>query len=126
MSDRLIKERGFGYAFDPKACEECGGKCCTGESGNIWVSVQKIPEIAAFLGMESEEFINEYLEKSGYRFTLKEKMVIEGEYDCIFFDRLLGRCTIYPVRPMQCRTFPFWDYFKDHEEELRNECPGIL
>ncbi|WP_457595143.1 YkgJ family cysteine cluster protein [Hydrogenimonas sp.] len=124
MSDRLITEEGFGYAFDPKACETCGGNCCTGESGHIWVAVQKIPEMAAFLGIGSDEFIERYLEKVGYRFSLREK-VVDGEYDCIFFDRRLRRCTVYPVRPMQCRTFPFWDYFKDHEEELRNECPGI-
>ncbi len=126
MSDQLITKEGFCYTFNPKACEECGGNCCTGESGHIWVSVQKIPEMAAFLEMESGEFIEKYLEKSGYRYTLKEKVAVEGEFDCIFFDRNAGRCTVYPVRPMQCRTFPFWDYFKDNEEELRNECPGIL
>ncbi len=126
MSDRLITQEGFRYTFDPKACEECMGNCCTGESGHIWVSVQKIPQMAAYLGMESEEFIEKYLEKSGYRYTIKERVVVEGEFDCAFFDRETNRCTIYPVRPMQCRTFPFWDYFKENEEELRNECPGIL
>ncbi len=126
MSDRLITEEGFSYTFDPKACEECMGNCCTGESGNIWVSVQKIPRMAAYLGMEIGEFIERYLEKSGYRYTIKEKVVVEGEFDCTFFDRRTNRCTIYPVRPMQCRTFPFWEYFKENEEELRNECPGIL
>lgn len=126
MSNRLIREDGFRYTFDPKACEDCAGNCCTGESGHIWVSVQKIPEIAEYLGIESHEFVSRYLEKSGYRFTLKERVTPEGEYDCILFDRSRRRCTIYPVRPMQCRTFPFWDYFKDNEEELRNECPGII
>ncbi len=125
MSDRSISKEGFRYTFDPGACEECAGNCCTGESGHIWVSVQKIPEMAAFLEIGTDEFIKGYLEKSGYRYTLKEKVVVEGEYDCIFFDREKSRCTIYPVRPIQCRTFPFWEYFKDHEEELRNECPGI-
>ncbi|BBG65711.1 hypothetical protein NNO_1008 [Hydrogenimonas sp.] len=126
MSDRSVTKEGFCYTFNPEACKECAGNCCTGESGYIWVSVQKIPEMAAYLGIGTEEFMQNYLEKSGYRFTLKEREVVEGEYDCIFFDRAERRCTIYPVRPLQCRTFPFWDYFKDHEEELRNECPGIL
>ncbi len=120
-----MTEEGFCYAFDPQACEACAGNCCTGESGYVWVSVQKIPQMAAFLGIGTDEFVDRYLQKVGYRYTLREKRV-GGEYDCIFFDRDRRRCTIYPVRPLQCRTFPFWDYFKDHEEELRNECPGIL
>ena len=89
------------------------------------MSVQKIPEMAAFLKMAPEEFIKRYLEKVGYRFTIKERVVVEGEYDCVFFDRASKRCAIYPVRPLQCRTYPFWDHFKENEEELRRECPGI-
>ncbi len=125
MSNIVTKE-GFCYAFDASACESCAGNCCIGESGHIWVSVQKIPEMAAFLKISAEAFIQRYLEKVGYRYTIKEKVVVEGEYDCIFYDRTKRRCEIYPVRPLQCRTYPFWDYFKDHEEELRKECPGIL
>ncbi|WP_457595838.1 YkgJ family cysteine cluster protein [Hydrogenimonas sp.] len=121
-----MTKEGFDYAFDPTACERCEGNCCIGESGHIWVSVQKIPEMAAFLKMEREAFIKRYLEKVGYRYTIKEKVVVEGEYDCIFFDRAKKRCEIYPVRPMQCRTYPFWDYFKEHTEELKRECPGII
>ncbi|WP_456380385.1 YkgJ family cysteine cluster protein [Hydrogenimonas sp.] len=124
MSDLITKE-GYDFAFDPKACETCAGNCCIGESGNIWVSVQKIPEMAAFLKISPDEFIGRYLKKVGYRFSLREKVVVEGEYDCIFYDREKRRCEIYPVRPLQCRTYPFWDYFKENEEELREECPGI-
>ena len=122
----IIKKDGYNFAFDPKACETCEGNCCIGESGHIWVSVQKIPEMAAFLNIDEESFIKHYLEKVGYRFSIKEKVVVKGEYDCIFFDREKKRCKIYPVRPIQCRTFPFWEYFKDHEEELKEECPGII
>ena len=122
----IIRKDGYNYAFDQKACETCEGNCCIGESGHIWVLVQKIPEMASFLNIDEESFIKHYLEKVGYRFSIKEKVVAPGEYDCIFFDREKKRCAIYPVRPVQCRTFPFWDYFKDNEEELRAECPGII
>jgi Fe-S-cluster containining protein len=27
---------------------------------------------------------------------------------CIFLDRTTNHCQIYPVRPVQCRTYPFW------------------
>ena len=33
--------------------------------------------------------------------------------------------SIYDVRPNHCRTFPFWDYFKENEEEVYKECPAI-
>lgn len=33
---------------------------------------------------------------------------------------------IYEVRPTQCRTFPFWDYFKTRVDELKLECPGVV
>ncbi|NLO17741.1 MAG: YkgJ family cysteine cluster protein, partial [Arcobacter butzleri] len=27
--------------------------------------------------------------------------------------------------PTQCRSFPFWDYFKDNITEVQKECPAI-
>jgi hypothetical protein len=30
---------------------------------------------------------------------------LKGNGDCVFWD---NGCTIYPERPRQCRTFPFW------------------
>ena len=39
-----------------------------------------------------------------------------------------GRCGIYEVRPVQCRTFPFWPEFMDGGEwtdEVRELCEGI-
>ena len=37
----LLRRSGFGYEFDASKCERCGGKCCTGESGYIWVSLDR-------------------------------------------------------------------------------------
>lgn len=123
MSD-LMKQEGFSYAFDPSACASCGGNCCTGESGNIFVSVTEITAIAKLLGMEEGEFRRTYLRKEVYRYSLKEK-VVNGSHDCVFFNRSQNGCTIYQARPLQCRTFPFWDYFRHRIDELKAECPGI-
>jgi len=114
----------FSYTFDPSACASCGGNCCTGESGNIFVSVTEITAIAALLEMDEREFRREYLRKEGYRYSLKEKRV-NSSYDCVFFNRSQNGCTIYMARPLQCRTFPFWDYFRTRIDELKAECPGI-
>lgn len=120
-----MHHREFPYAFNPKACETCAGNCCIGESGYIWVTQTEMKSMAEHLNMEEEAFINDYLLKIRYRFTLKE-LPYEGGFGCIFFDRTQKMCRIYEVRPSQCRTFPFWDYFKDNIDEVVAECPGII
>lgn len=123
--EKLMKMDGYPYAFDPQACQSCSGKCCIGESGYIWVSQEEISAIAQKLSLSKEEFINKYLLKIRYRFTIKE-IVYEGGYGCVFFDMEKKMCRIYDVRPQQCRTFPFWEYFKENIDEVVTECPGII
>ena len=120
-----MHEEGYAYAFNPKACEACQGNCCIGESGYIWVSLEEIRAMAQHLQMSEAVFINDYLLKIRYRFTLKE-IPYEGGFGCIFFDREKRMCRIYDVRPSQCRTFPFWEYFKQNIDEVVTECPGII
>lgn len=120
----MMREEGFDYSFNPSACSECQGKCCTGESGNIFATKKEFEAMASFLKMPMNEFIETYLVKVKTRFSLKEKRYNES-YDCIFYDRATNGCGIYEVRPLQCRTFPFWDYFKTHKDELKQECIGV-
>lgn len=122
---KVMRVEGFAYGFDASACETCQGNCCTGESGYIWVSPEELTQIVRYLKMNEAAFINDYLLKIGYRFTLKE-MPYENGFSCIFFDREHKRCGIYAVRPSQCRTFPFWEYFKENIDEVVTECPGII
>jgi len=124
MIDTMKKE-GFSFAFNPKACETCEGNCCIGESGYVWVTPAEIKAIAAFLKMDETRFKKEHLRKMQYRYSLKERQIGES-YECEFFDKTKRGCTIYEVRPSQCRTFPFWDYFKSHVREVEEECPGII
>ena len=124
MSD-LMRKEGFTYAFDSLKCESCEGRCCTGESGYIYVTQDEILALATLLNLETSEFINTYLFKKGYKYSLKE-VEHEGSFDCVFYDRKANGCSVYEARPTQCRTFPFWDYFKQRVDELKDECPGIL
>lgn len=123
--DKVVKKEGFEFSFKPSACEECEGECCIGESGYIWVSPVEITTIAEKLNLERDEFINKYLLKIGYRYSIKEDIYGEG-FKCVFFDTEKRQCNIYETRPTQCRTFPFWDYFKNKVSEVKKECPGIL
>ena len=48
--------------------------------------------------------------------------------DCIFLDGASRRCSIYPVRPAQCRTWPFWNSNLESPEawrEAQSGCPGM-
>ncbi len=46
--------------------------------------------------------------------------------DCIFLTD--SGCSIYPVRPIQCRSYPFWAALVESQEDWdreSEECPGI-
>jgi uncharacterized protein len=120
-----ISKEGYGFSFIPKACETCAGNCCIGESGYIWVDKKEAEQIAHFLNLSVEDFYNIYLKKVNYKFSLKE-IEYNGGYKCVFFDETQKGCTIYPVRPKQCISFPFWEHFKTNIKEVEDECPGIV
>ena len=103
-------------------CTRCG-RCCTGE-GHVWVSRDRIREIADFLGLSVEEFSRRYLRLVEGRVSLVDK---PEHADCVFWEGDRG-CAIYPVRPTQCRTFPFWPEHLASPEAWRalaREVPGI-
>jgi Fe-S-cluster containining protein len=122
----MISKDGFCYTFNESACATCGGACCIGESGYIWVTRKEIEAISKELNLPIEEFSKEYLIYVKNRYSLKEYNVGEFGYACIFFDMDKRLCKIYNSRPKQCRTFPFWEDFKNNTKELIKECPGVI
>ena len=124
MSNIITKET-FPYAFNQDACSSCEGRCCTGESGYIYVTVAEITKISELLNLSVNDFGVKYLFKKGYKYSIKE-VQHEESYECVFYDRKSNGCKIYEARPSQCITFPFWDYFKTNVVELKEECPGII
>lgn len=120
----IIQQSGFDFCFDTEACAACRGFCCRGKSGHVWIGEQDVRSIGAFLNVNSVDFIRRFTDRSNNRLSLKERY-IDGNYACTFFDTSRKKCSIYKVRPDQCRRFPFWDYFREHREELARECPGI-
>jgi len=121
----IVEMEGYDFRFDPNACAACEGACCRGESGYIWMKPSEIETMAKYLDIDLALFAKKYLRKVGHRYSLIEKRLGEGDYACIFFDEHNRRCGVYCVRPRQCRTFPFWEQFRGNEE-VRQECPGIL
>ncbi|MCP4971877.1 MAG: YkgJ family cysteine cluster protein [Arcobacter sp.] len=121
----LLFKEGFDYAFDSKGCDTCQGKCCIGESGNIWINKFEIENLSKHLNITLNDLRIKYLEKRGYKYSIKEVQLSEDNYACVFFNLNKKQCSIYEARPTQCRTFPFWDYFKNNKEEVIQECPAI-
>ncbi|WP_096018907.1 YkgJ family cysteine cluster protein [Campylobacter lanienae] len=119
-----MRQDGFNYEFDSNKCDECGGKCCTGESGYIWISEDEIRSLGEYLGYKTELIKEIFLDKFGNRYSIKEKPY-KGGFACIFFDEKNKNCSIYEYRPNQCRSFPFWEHFKRNFKELERECIGV-
>ena len=123
MSNVVTKE-GYPYIFDSSACFTCNGRCCTGESGYIYITKAEIENISNLLNLDIRDFVAEYLFKKSYKYSIKE-IEYNNSYECVFYNRESNGCKIYDSRPLQCKTFPFWDYYKTRVDELKIECPGI-
>ena len=93
-----------GLAFECTGC----GQCCSGpEEGYVWVAPAEIEAIAEYLKLTVDQVVRQYTRRVGQRVSLIEKQ----NADCIFLGEATNgnhSCTIYPVRPVQCRTWPFW------------------
>lgn len=103
-------------------CTGCGG-CCTGSPGYVWVNDEEIKAIADHLKISLGDFSRRYLRLVKGNFSLLEH---QKTYDCIFLKD--KRCQIYPVRPTQCRTFPWWPRNLESREtwiEVARHCEGI-
>lgn len=127
--ETVLQKQGFDFIFNSNKCAECQGKCCYGPSGYIFISIQEIQNIANFLHIAFEDTCIQYIKKVGYRFSLIEKMCKNKNMGmgCIFFNEETMLCDIYPVRPKQCQTFPFWNLYKEKEnkKELFSRCIGV-
>jgi uncharacterized protein len=103
-------------------CTQCGS-CCSGAPGFVWVDPEEIQAMADSLGMELGEFRDRYIRDVDGSDSLRE---YDGG-DCILLDQDTRLCTVYEGRPIQCRTWPFWDSnlgtSSDWKQTCR-ECPG--
>lgn len=108
------------------SCTQCGN-CCSGAPGFVWVGPDEIRRIAEHLRLDPAEFERVHTRRAHGRRSLLE---LRGG-DCEFLVRDSGgktRCSIHAVRPVQCRTWPFWKSNvaaeSDWAASSRN-CPGM-
>lgn len=98
------------------SCTRCG-HCCTGAPGDVWVNDEEIAAIARYRGESVEELTAVHTRPAGSERSLRER----SNGDCVFLDHT-GGCTIYPVRPRQCRTWPFWESNVQTPEDWQHTC----
>ena len=67
-----MRKDGYPFSFQPSACEQCTGRCCTGESGYIWVTFEEMENIANFLELSFSRMVKQYTYRAEGRFSLKE------------------------------------------------------
>jgi Fe-S-cluster containining protein len=110
-----------GLRFD---CREDCALCCRGEPGVVKVNAGERARIAAHLGLGEEEFRRRYCRRIVLgAWSLRE----HPNGDCVFVTAE-NLCSIYAVRPRQCRTYPFWRSTLASRaawEREGRECPGI-
>lgn len=102
------------------ACQRCGS-CCRGAPGFVWVTAEEIKAIAQFLRMTEHAFAQTYLRKVGDHISLIEY----ANGDCALYQ---NGCKVYAARPLQCRTFPFWDSNLTSPLAwalVKKRCPGV-
>lgn len=99
MKERVWYQDGLKFK-----CTECGS-CCTGAPGFVWVNKAEIEALAAAVKMDVAQFEATYVRQVGIRKSLIE--LPNG--DCIFWNRKTRGCWVYEARPLQCRTWPFWE-----------------
>lgn len=132
------------------SCLHCG-KCCRQAFGDnrVMLIPDEIEKIREFTGLSKLELAGPYVPEPHFWVSgrnedhpspellefLQENIDFEGNIhafgwalrrkingDCVFYENSTCRCRIYPVRPMLCKTYPFYI------EELKLctcECEGL-
>jgi len=130
------------------ACTACG-KCCTSKNKvKVFLNDREINQISNYLQISTDHFISYYtdliydnkntdnhFEEVLRYITLKSKgydgKQPQQQNRCIFLSsssESINKCSIYEVRPTQCRTYPYWPQHMIGRAEWLSEslnCEGM-
>ena len=102
-------------------CQPGCTKCCE-QQGFVYLTVDDLERIAAYVGMPAQEFEKRFVYRTKHRLRLRVPR--QQQYP---FLRDSG-CSIHEVKPVQCRSFPFWPELVNSKREWKKAatwCPGI-
>jgi Fe-S-cluster containining protein len=106
------------------SCTQCGQCCATAGDYYVYMGSEESERIRSYLQLSRSWFRRRYLR----RLDDGEQVLASGRDErCIFLDNS-GKCRVYAVRPVQCRTYPFWPELVGSAAAWNSEarrCEGI-
>lgn len=106
------------------SCTQCGQCCATAGDYYVYLTDEESERIRTYLQLSRNWFRRRYLQ----RLEEGEQVLAAGADErCIFLDTE-GKCRVYAVRPVQCRTYPFWPELVGSARAWNREarrCEGI-
>jgi len=118
MAHKVWYENGLRFS-----CTRCGN-CCRNHGAYTYVYLAQadVSAIARHLGLAEPEFLARHCQiEDGY-------VSLRMDAPACPFLEPGNTCAIYPVRPKQCATWPFWKENlrrETWEGEVKADCPGI-
>ncbi|MBN1408373.1 MAG: YkgJ family cysteine cluster protein [Calditrichaceae bacterium] len=103
-------------------CQPDCANCCKLSNGFVFLTEKEALKIAENLAISEDEFLQYFT-----RIIDDQICLVNGEDEhCVFLEN--HKCNIYEVKPLQCRTYPFWPEnlkSKSRWQLTCNECPGV-
>jgi hypothetical protein len=109
----------FGFRFE---CQPGCTNCCR-QPGEVWLTAEDRDRIAAHLGLSVRAFVERYCTREE---DDELKLSVPAADSCHFL--LEEGCSIHDVKPVQCRTYPFWPEHvrtRPSWKKLERVCPGV-
>jgi len=106
------------------SCTQCGKCCMTGGDYHVFLMESEAQDICSHLQLSWGWFRRRYLR----RLEEGDLVLASGTGDGCVFLSARGHCRVYPVRPLQCRSYPFWPELAGNARAWNREmrrCEGI-
>jgi len=103
------------------ACQPGCVRCCDTQ-GFVYITQNDLERIAKYIGLTAEAFETKYV----IRFRQILRLRKPRNSQCHFLTA--AGCSVHPVKPVQCRTYPFWPELVEEQaawNEEASRCPGI-
>jgi Fe-S-cluster containining protein len=102
-------------------CQRGCTECCR-QKGFVYLTAEDLLRMAEYAGMTAAAFEKKYI----YRTARQMRLRVPREGTCPFLEE--SGCSIHPVKPTQCRIFPYWPELIESRREWKKTaryCPGI-
>ena len=103
------------------ACQPGCTKCCN-VRGFVYITENDLQRMANYIGVTLKEFEKAYVIRFKHVLRLRKPKTSQ----CHFLTE--KGCSVHPVKPVQCRLYPFWPELVENRANWQAEramCPGI-